>query len=452
MTPQALKSSILQQAIKGKLVEQRPEEGTGEELYQQIQSAKQKLIHEGKLKKDKALPAISPEEIPFAVPDTWKWVRIGQVFGLQAGKNITAASIYEEKSEQHPYLCFGGNGVRGYVSSYNCEGHFAIIGRQGALCGNINFAQGQFYATEHAVVVAHYHLSDVVWCGWFLRALNLNQYATATAQPGLSVANIVKVLLPLPPLAEQKRIAAKIEALLSLVDRYAVAYDKLERLNAKFPDEIRKSILQYAVQGKLVPQLSSETPVAPLGTPIDKVPFAIPASWQWVLLQQVATFNPRVIVPELTQEVSFVPMANVSPGYLSQLLTTETCKFLDKKTGYTKFADGDVLLAKITPCFQNLKSVVAQHLHNGIGLGSSEFHVLRAQEKLVIPEYLLLFLKSPFLIEYGKKNFKGTAGQQRIGTAELKACAFPLPPLAEQKRIVARVNELLALVEQLPAS
>lgn len=157
--------------------------------------------------------------MPFEIPESWKWVRIGQILGLQAGKNITAANIYDQKSSEHSYPCYGGNGFRGFVSTYNREGHFALIGRQGALCGNINFADGRFYATEHAVVVEHYGLSDVIWSGWFLRALNLNQYATATAQPGLAVANLVKIPILLPPLAEQKRIVAKLEALLPLCER-----------------------------------------------------------------------------------------------------------------------------------------------------------------------------------------------------------------------------------------
>lgn len=147
------------------------------------------------------------------------WVRLGQIFNLQAGKNITAANIYDEPSEKHKYLCYGGNGVRGYVSSFNREGNFALIGRQGALCGNINIANGQFYATEHAVVVDHYNLTDVLWGARFLKALNLNQYATATAQPGLAVSNIIKVLIPLPPLAEQKRIVEKLEELLAMCER-----------------------------------------------------------------------------------------------------------------------------------------------------------------------------------------------------------------------------------------
>ena len=217
--PEDMKKSILQQAIQGKLVEQRPEEGTAQELYEQIQAEKQRLIKEGKLKKEKPLPEITEEEKPFEIPEGWMWVRLGQIFNLQAGKNITAANIYDEPSEKHKYLCYGGNGVRGYVSSFNREGNFALIGRQGALCGNINIANGQFYATEHAVVVDHYNLTDVLWGARFLKALNLNQYATATAQPGLAVSNIIKVLIPLPPLAEQKRIVEKLEELLAMCER-----------------------------------------------------------------------------------------------------------------------------------------------------------------------------------------------------------------------------------------
>ena len=190
MTQQELKNSILQLAIQGKLVEQRSEEGTAEELFAQIQAEKQRLIAQKKIKKEKPLPEITDEEKPFDIPENWKWVRIGEIFGLQAGKNITSANIYEEESKENPYRCYGGNGVRGFVSTYNREGHFALIGRQGALCGNINLAKEKFYATEHAVVVEQYNMTDVLWCGWFLKALNLNQYATATAQPGLAVANI----------------------------------------------------------------------------------------------------------------------------------------------------------------------------------------------------------------------------------------------------------------------
>lgn len=217
--PEDMKKSILQMAMQGKLVEQRPEEGTADELYEQIVAEKALLIRDGKIKKEKPLPEITEDEIPFEIPNSWKWVRIGEVFSLQAGKNISSSKIFEEPSEEHNYPCYGGNGLRGYVNLSNRLGKHALIGRQGALCGNINIAQGEFYATEHAVVVDTFSTTDTYWTAYFLRALNLNQYATATAQPGLAVSNIIKVLIPLPPPGEQKRIVVKIEELLSYCDQ-----------------------------------------------------------------------------------------------------------------------------------------------------------------------------------------------------------------------------------------
>lgn len=198
MNAQDLKTSILQLAIQGKLVEQRAEEGTATELLGQIKAEKERFIKAKKIKKEQPLQTIAEDEIPFDIPVSWEWVRIGEILNLQAGKNMSASDINENQSEEYKYPCYGGNGLRGYVKIFNRDGKYALIGRQGALCGNINYAKEKFYATEHAVVVDHFDKTDVMWCGYFLRALNLNQYATATAQPGLAVGNIVKVLIPLP--------------------------------------------------------------------------------------------------------------------------------------------------------------------------------------------------------------------------------------------------------------
>lgn len=212
--PEAMKKSLLQYAIQGKLVEQRADEGTAQDLIKEIQVEKKRLIEENKIKKTKALPPITEEEIPFDIPESWEWVRLGNIFLMQAGKNIKASCISDICNEHYKYLCYGGNGVRGYVENYNREGSFPIIGRQGALCGNIHMAEGKFYATEHAVVTETFADTNVSWAKYFLIALNLNQYATATAQPGLAVSKIENVLIPLPPLAEQNRIVAKLEELL----------------------------------------------------------------------------------------------------------------------------------------------------------------------------------------------------------------------------------------------
>ena len=164
------------------------------------------------------------DALPFEIPESWCWSKIGNIFTLQAGKNIPAAEIHENPFPGS-YPCYGGNGIRGYVSKSNRSGDYPIIGRQGALCGNINRGTGEFYATEHAVCVETYADVNVVWACLFLTALNLNQYATATAQPGLAVTNINEVFMPLPPLNEQHRIVSnrlKCCSRLLIVSRYNI--------------------------------------------------------------------------------------------------------------------------------------------------------------------------------------------------------------------------------------
>ena len=191
------------------------------------------------------------------------------------------------------------------------EGDFPIIGRQGALCGNINRAKGKFYATEHAVLTTTFANTDVSWACYFLKALNLNQYATATAQPGLAVSKINQVLIPLPPLVEQHRIVAKIEELQPDIDAYDKAQTKLRTIEQRFPDAMKKSLLQYAIEGKLVPQRKEEGTAKDLLAKIraekaqlikekkikkskplpaitdDEKPFDIPDSWEWVRLGEI---------------------------------------------------------------------------------------------------------------------------------------------------------------------
>ena len=185
-----LRGQILQEAIQGKLVPQLD----SEEAVEQIGDA--------------------PEDVPFAIPEKWKWVKIKSVFTMQAGKFISASSIRTEGKVP----CYGGNGLRGYVDEANRNGHFPLIGRQGALCGNVHVVNGEFYATEHAVVVDCGTYGDPECVGLFLKAMNLNQYATATAQPGLSVKKIVELPFPLPPKSEQVRIASKVKELMKQVE------------------------------------------------------------------------------------------------------------------------------------------------------------------------------------------------------------------------------------------
>ena len=472
MTPQELKNSILQLAIQGKLVEQRPEEGTGEELYQQIQKEKQALIKAGKIKKGKPLPEITEDEVPFEIPESWKWVRIGETFSLQAGKNVTSSDIFSTPSYEQKYLCYGGNGIRGYVATYNREGSFPIIGRQGALCGNINLANGQFYATEHAVVVEAFANTNVLLCAQFLRALNLNQYATATAQPGLSVAKINQVLFPLPPLAEQKRIVAKIEELLSLIDRYEQAWTRLENFNKRFPVDMQKSILQMAIQGKLVEQrpeegtgedlyqqiqrekqalikagkLKKQKPLPEIAE--DEVPFEIPETWKWVRLGMVAFVLGGKRVPagrQLTHEntghvyirISDMKNSSVDMNHLmyvpDDIFRTISQYIIKKEDLYITVA-GTIGRVGIIPASLD-----------GANLTENADRLVFKQLNKV---WLLQFLNSPAVqMQIAESTTK--VGQPKLAIKRIENLMIPLPPLAEQKRIVARLEELLPLCEGL---
>nr|WP_303247041.1 restriction endonuclease subunit S [Odoribacter splanchnicus] len=200
------------------------------------------------------------ENVPFEVPNNWVWTTLGEIFNLQAGKNITAKDIFTRQDTDHRFPCYGGNGLRGYVSSYNREGHFPLIGRQGALCGNINEANGQFYATEHAIVVDTHCETNIDWAINVLLYLNLNQYATSTAQPGLSVGTINEVMIPVPPLEEQQRISQRINDWFALID-------KIEQGKADLQVTIKQAknkILDLSIHGKLVPQEPNDEPASEL--------------------------------------------------------------------------------------------------------------------------------------------------------------------------------------------
>lgn len=195
----------------------------------------------------------SPEGTEF-VPEGWRRVTLGEAYDLKAGKNIKAKEISEKKDDFHQYPCYGGNGIRGYVQAPNREGVHPIIGRQGALCGNVNMADGEFYATEHAVVVTDKIPSDAIWTYYYLTYLNLNQYATSTAQPGLAVSNLNKIWITLPPLEEQHKVSKKLVSLYSKED----SIRKTVQATLSQIDLLKKSILARAFRGQLGTQDPSD--------------------------------------------------------------------------------------------------------------------------------------------------------------------------------------------------
>lgn len=472
MTAKELKASILQHALQGKLVPQDPSDEPASILLTKIAKEKQKLFKEGKIKKQKKLPAIAEKEIPFKIPESWEWVRIGTVFNLQAGKTKTSSQIHSEKSDINKYPCYGGNGLRGYVDDYNRDGDFALIGRQGALCGNINFAHGKFYATEHAVVVEYFSETNVSWSGLFLEALNLNQYATATAQPGLAVSNIKNVLIPVPPVKEQKRIVAKIEELMPLVNQYAAASKKLDTLNATFPDQLKKSILQQAVQGKLVPQDPSDEPASVLLKKIaaekqklikegkikkqkklpaiteDEIPFEIPKGWEWVRLN---TITYKIVdgthhSPVNTEhgEFKYITAKNIKNTGVSLDNVTYVSKEIHNEI-YARCnpEKNDVLLIKDGA---TTGVVTVNNLDEPFSMLSSVALIKCPAE--IDPWYLVSVLRSDLFYRNIRHQMKGT-GITRITLKQIGPLLIPLPPINEQHRIVDKLQAALDEVENL---
>ena len=239
-------------------------------------------------------------------------------------------------------------------------------------------------------------------------------------------------------------------------------------------ERLRELVLQLAVRGKLVPQdegdepasrlleqiaeekarlerakeIGKQKPVPPMEDSATAV--ELPKGWTWTCTAALGIVNPRNVAEDDAM-VSFCPMPTIPTDYRQQV-TPEIRHWGDIKKGYTHFADGDVVVAKITPCFQNRKSCVMTGLEGGIGAGTTELHVIRIIADKVVPEYLLLFYRSPNFLQMGVERMTGTAGQQRVPREYFAYTPLPLPPLAEQHRIVAKVDELMGLIDRLEAA
>ena len=348
MTPQELKNSILQLAIQGRLVEQRPEEGTAEELYRQIQWEKAALVKAGKIKKEKPLPEITEEEVPFDIPEGWKWERVGNIGSWSAGATPTRTnsdyyggdvpwlktgdlndSYVTEIPETITKLALEKTSVRlNPVGSVLMAMYGATIGKLGILAVEATTNQACCACIPYNGIYNKYLF-------YYLMANRIRfiKMGEGGAQPNISKDKIVNSLIAIPPLAEQKRIVAKIEELLPYIDRYEKAWSRLEDFNKRFPTDMQKSILQLAIQGKLVPQHPEEgtgealyqqiqaekqslirsgklkkEKTLPEITP-DEIPFEIPESWMWVRFGNLGSYKKGPFGSALTKSM-FVPKGN----------------------------------------------------------------------------------------------------------------------------------------------
>ena len=360
------------------------------------------------------------------LPKGWCLSTLGEVFTLQAGKNITAKDIKDAVTESHPYKCYGGNGVRGFVALYNREGDFPIIGRQGALCGNINIAKGKFYATEHAVVVESYCDVDLMWAYYILITLNLNQYATATAQPGLSVAVINDVCIPIPPRKEQERISKEIEHWFALIDQIEQGKSDLQTIIK----QTKNKILDFAIHGKLVPQDPNDEPaiellkrINPDFTPCDNGHYTqLPEGWAICKMKQITS------ITNGKSQKNVETLNGIYPIYGSGGV-------IGRANQYLCIAGSTIIGRKGTI---NNPIFVEEHFWNvdtAFGLKAND---------AILDQYLYYFCLSFDFSKLDKSTAMPSLTKTSIGNV-----LIPIPPYKEQERIVAKIDMVLDTMNEI---
>ena len=485
MTPEQLKVSILQYAMQGKLVEQRPEEGTGEELYWQIQAEKRRLIQEKKIKKEKPFTTISDDEFLFDIPDTWKWVRLGDVFNLIMGQSPDGKSVSENSDGMEFHqgkVYFGEDYIQKSPQTTTAPTKLAEPNSV-LLC--VRAPVGIVNITDRELCIGR-GLCDVIplagmnerFTLYLLRCFKdiFIKKATGTTFVAITGETVKNQVVPLPPLAEQDRIVAKIEKLLPLVDRYAVAYEKLEQFDAKFPEDMKKSILQYAIQGKLVEQraeegtgeelyqqiqaekqrlvaekkIKKEKPLSEISE--DEIPFDIPESWKWVRLSQIAILENGDRSSKYPVESDYVDFGIPFFGAKDMdgdVMSFENVRYISEtkfsELGNGKLQDKDficLLRGSVGKC----AIFLADEQHH-TGFICAQMVIIRCVD-VAVSDYLKVYLSSPYYLRYIDSKVTGTAVRQ-LPAKELSNVLIPLPPFAEQKRIVAKIEELLPLCERL---
>ena len=449
MDTKKLRQKILDLAIRGNLVPQDPNDEPASVLLERIKAEKGRLIKERKIKKSKkSVKTSDTPHYPYLLPNRWCLSTLGEVFTLQAGKNITAKDIKDTTTELHPYKCYGGNGVRGFVASYNREGDFSIIGRQGALCGNINIAKGKFYATEHAVVVERYCDVDLMWAYYTLTALNLNQYATATAQPGLSVAVINDVCIPIPPQKEQERISKEIEHWFALIDQIEQGKADLQTIIK----HAKAKILNLAIHGKLVPQDPNDEPaiellkrINPDFIPCDnghseKLPYEIPETWIWCghnsILDISGGAQPAKSYFETQPKLNYIRLYQIRDYGESPIPVYIPINLASKQT-----EKGDILLARYGG---SLGKVF--HAEQG-AYNVAMAKVIFKFENLIYKEFAYYYYLSD--LYQGKLKEISRTAQAGFNSTDFNDMYFPLPPINEQQRIVQKIEDLFSVLDNI---
>ena len=497
MDTKALRQKILDLAIRGKLVPQDPNDEPASVLLERIREQKMQMVKEGELKakdikndtiifvgednlhyekfQDGTIKCIE-DEIPFEVPEGWSWARLKNICMMAAGKTKPSNQI-RPKQFEGCYPCFGGNGIRGYVDDYNQNGTFSIVGRQGALCGNINIASGKFYATEHAVVTTLFDGIDFNWNNYTLEALKLNEYATGAAQPGLSVTNVLNVFVPVPPTQEQIHIGHQIAKSINIIENITDAKENLQALISV----TKSKILDLAIRGKLVPQDPNDEPASVLlqrirtekeelikqgkikrdkkesiifrgddnsyyekiGDKIenidDEIPFELPDGWVFVRLKELW---------ELISGRDLSPYEYNADGMGIPYITGAS-NFVGGKVELVRWTTSPQVITEIGDLLLTCKGTIGEMAFNNFGSAHIARQIMAIRNKFTLnSEYLALCMD--FYINAIKNAAKGLI--PGISREDILNLILPVPALNYQAKVVEKVVEVTNILNSLEKS
>lgn len=487
MNTELIKKKILDLAIRGKLVEQRPEDGTAEELYTQIQEEKKKLIAEGKIKKEKPLPKITEDEIPFDIPESWKWVRFADIIDVRDGTHDSpkyysnGIPLITSKNLNNGALSFDdikyiseedANIINQRSKVDNNDILFAMIGSIG---NPVLVKKDRDFCIKNVALFKNNPYINMNWLYYFLlkEQYELRKNATGGVQSFISLKMFRTNLIPLPPQEEQKRIVDKVEEIFSRID----VIEKAKADLSKEGNLLEKKILDLAIRGKLVEQRPEEGTAEELYAQIqeekqkliaegkikkekplpeiteEEIPFEIPVSWKWVRLGNC---------------VSKTIKRGKSPKYTDKsgtLVFAQKCnsKYEGTRLDLALYLDESVLSKYDSTEYMVDKDIVINSTGGGtmgrVGIyknsdnpnklpvvPDSHVTVIRSN-KLIDSIYLFYFIKNkqPYLESLGD----GSTNQTELKPDTLKELIVPLPPLEEQKRIVAKIEELLPYCDKL---
>lgn len=463
MTPQELKASILQRAIQGRLVEQLPTETLSESIAANALDRNR-------------------EDIPFEIPDTWCWCYLEDIATLHNGRAYKKSEML--KNGKYPLLRVGNlfTSDTWYYSDMELEPEKYCDNGDLLYAWSASFGP---HIWNGGKVIYHYHIWKVElrhpqmrdYMYWALAAQTdaIKRRGHGLTMIHITKAGTEKMLIPVPPLAEQKRIVAKIEELLPYIDRYEKAWNRLEDLNKRFPADMQKSILQMAIQGKLVEQRPEEGTAEELYQQIqaekqklikegkikkektlpeiteDEIPFDIPDSWKWVRLSQLFSVlngdRGKNYPAKSTLSHEGIPFISALNLDGKSVIEDDNLLRLSEQQ-YERLGNGKLIRDDIVVC---IRGSLGKHGRYPFDKGAiaSSLVILRAfTNDDILAEFLMMYLDTPLFFSEIRRYDNGTA-QPNLAAKSLEQFLVPLPPLAEQKRIVAKLEEILPMCDKL---